>query len=137
MPNFISQSRIFADFGATAGGSAGGAVWLQNVMSMKVTDDRSTDVIKAIGVDGGAGFRRKTGGGTISLTENRVVNPIVDWRRLRKEGKQFMIMAQDEQGGVREKWLLCMVSKVDRSLSDEGEHQDEIEIKFLQSYTSQ
>lgn len=136
MGEILSQTKIFVDFGATPGGSGGGAIWLQRVSSLKVTDDRSVDVVKAIGVKGGAGFRRKSGGGTLMLTENRQDDPQVDWRKLKSDEKIFMMMAQDENGGPREKWFSCTVSKVDRSASDEGEHTDEIEIKFLSSVSS-
>jgi hypothetical protein len=133
MGEILSQTKIFADFGATAGGSPGGAIWLQRISSMKVTDERSVEVVKAIGIEGGAGFRRKTGGGTLMLTENRQDKPQVDWRKLKRDKKIFMIMAQDENNGQREKFFSCTVSKIDRSASDEGEHTDEIELKFLSS----
>lgn len=138
MADIISQSKIFVDFGATtpaagAVGLPGGAIWLQNVTKVQVTDDRSVEVVKAIGKKRGAGFRRKAGGGKLMVSENRHTPPQCDWRKLKRDEKVFMMMAQDENGGMREKWLQCTVSKVDRSLSDEGEHTDEIEIVFLDS----
>ncbi len=130
---FTSSTKIFVDFGATPGGSLGGAVWLQAITSFKVTDERATEIKKGIGVRGGAGYVRKQGGGSIAMTETRQQLPQVDWRLLHREEKIFMVMAQDENQGPREKWLSVTVSKVDRSSNDEGEHTDEIELKFLRS----
>lgn len=135
---FTSSTKIFVDFGATAPaaggvGSPGGAIWLQAITSFKDTDDRSKEVKKAIGVKGGAGYQRKQGGGTIMLTELRQQTPQVNWRQLLRDEKEFMVMAQDENNGPRQKWLIVTVSKVDRSMSDEGEHTDEIELKYLRT----
>ncbi len=135
MGEMISNSKLFIDFGATEGGSAGGAIWLQRVQNMKVTDERGVEVKKALGVRGGAGFIRKQGGGTITISEYRQDVPQVRWRRLLKEEKRFGLSLQDDDG-VREKWFDCTVSKVDRTADDDGNHMDEIEIKFLSSEES-
>lgn len=133
--NLISNAKLYVDFGATQGGSGGGAIWLQRAKDLKDSDDRSVEVRKAIGVPGGAGFIRKEGGGTITISEYRQDVPQVRWRKLRKDRKVFMIMIQDDDG-VRQKWFSCTVSKVDRSLDDEGTHMDDIEIKYLSSEES-
>lgn len=133
---FTSQSKIFIDFGAGASGSPGGAIQLLSITDGEANSDKSVEVVTTIGVDGGAGWRTKTGGGTITFTELRQKKPQVKWRRLEKEKTEFMIMAQDENGGPREKWLPCRISKVERSMDSEGKHTDKIEIKFLQSYES-
>lgn len=133
MADIISNGKIFADFGATPGGSGGGAILLDYVTQMKVTDERKVEVTKAIGKKRGAGFRRKAGGGMLTLTEDRHRPRQVNWRKLQNEGKIFTIIAADEDGGEREKFLSCTVSNVGRSASAEGEHQDEIEIAFLDS----
>lgn len=130
MGEIISQTKLYADFGATPGGSGGGAVWMQRVTNFKVTDARSTEGVRAVGVRGFAGVREKEGGGTIALTELRQDTPQIDWRKIKKDRKYFMLTAQDENGGVREKFLRCRVSKVDRSADDDGNHTDEIEIIF-------
>jgi hypothetical protein len=139
MGDMISNSRLFIDFGATPGGSGGGAIWLQRVQNIKVTDERGTEVKKAMGVKGGAGFIRKQGGGTIVISEYRQDIPQVRWRRLLKDGKVFGLSLQDGETfgeGVREKWFDVTVSKVDRSGDDDGNHMDEIELKFLSSEES-
>lgn len=133
----ISNAKVYIDFGPTEGGSAGGAIWLERVQNLKVTDERGVEVKKALGVRGGAGYVRKNGGGTLTISEYRHANPQVRWRRLWKEEKVFMIMMQDDaEDGVREKWFDCTVSKVDRSSDEDGNHMDEVEIKFLDSEES-
>jgi len=135
MGEMISNSKLFIDFGQTEGGSGGAAIWLQRCQNMKVSDDRGVEVKKALGVRRGAGFIRKQGGGTITISEYRQDDPQVRWRRLLKDEKIFILALQDDDG-VREKWFDCTVSKVDRSDNDDGEHMDEIEIKFLSSEES-
>jgi hypothetical protein len=135
--DLISNSKLYIDFGPTDGGSAGGSLWLERIQNMKVTDERGAEVKKALGKRGGAGVIRKQGGGTITLSEYRHQNPQVRWRVLLKEGKWFQLALQDEgDDGVREKWFDCTVSKVDRSADEDGNHMDEIEIKFLSSEES-
>lgn len=131
MGEIISATKIFADMGQVAGGvSVGGAVWLQRISKFADSDARKTEGKKAIGVDGFAGVQETTGGGTITMTEYRQDKPQVDWRKVKKDKKYFMIMTQDENSGLREKFLRCRVSKVDRSADDEGQHTDEIEIIY-------
>lgn len=131
----VSNAKLFIDFGPTEGGSGGGAIWLQRVQNLKVTDDRGVEVRKALGVRGGAGFTRKQGGGTLTISEYRQADPQVRWRRIQRDEKVFQMALQDDDG-VREKWFDCTVSKVDRSADEDGNHMDEIEIKFLSSEES-
>lgn len=129
MNNLISNAKLFVDFGATFGGSAGGAIWLQRAKDLKDTSAKSAEGKKAIGVKGFAGVIRKNGGGTLALSEYRQDEPQVRWRKLEEDGKFFTLVVQDE-GGVRQKWFNCTISKVDRSLDEEGNHMDEIEIIY-------
>lgn len=132
--DLVSNADIFIDFGATEGGSSGAALKLERCTNMKVTDERSVEVKKAIGVRGGAGYIRKNGGGKIMLTELRYQKPPFSWQRLWKDNKQLMIVAQDEgEDGVRERWYGVTVSKIDRGMDDEGNHTNEIELAFLYS----
>lgn len=125
--NFTSQTKLFIDFPATTGGSGGGALLIPDADKMDVTDDGEVKVVKTIGV-GPAGHREVLGGQMIKLTVNRSAAPAVKWRRLKKDKKYFMLMVQDENGGSREKFFNCRVSKIGRTANAEGEHQDEIEI---------
>lgn len=138
MADIISNAKVFIDFGTTSPAAglqalAGGAIWLQFLDQMKVSDGRSVEVKTVIGKKRGGGFKRKPGGGTLMLTENRHNPQQVNWAKLKRDESIFMIMVQDENGGTREKFLSCTVSKYDESKSSEGEHQDEIEIAFLDS----
>lgn len=132
MAEIISQTKVFIDFGAAAGvaGSIGGAIWLQRLTKFQVTDARSTEGVKAIGVSGFAGVREKQGGGTIAITELRQDSAQVDWRQIKKERKYFTLTTQDENNGKRSKFLRCRISKVDRGADDEGMHTDEIEVIY-------
>ena len=56
-----------------------------------------------------------------------------DWRKAKKKNQILQITTQDENGGVREKFLRCTVSKVDKSMDDEGNHTDEIELIYGES----
>jgi hypothetical protein len=133
----ISNADLFIDFPA-AGESSGGSILLDRVTNMKVTDERGTEIKRTIGKKrGAAGYIRKKGGGKIMLTELRHANPVVRWRRLWIDDTVFMLTAQDDaEDGVREKWFSCTVSKVDRSMDEEGNHTDEIEITYLDSEES-
>jgi hypothetical protein len=134
MGEITSQTKVFIDFGAASGiaGSIGGAIWLQRLTKFQVTDARSTEGVKAIGVSGFAGVREKECGGTIAITELRQDVPQVDWRQIKRERKYFTLTTQDENNGKRAKFLRCRVSKIDRGADDEGMHTDEIEVVFGQ-----
>jgi len=136
MGEINSQTKVFIDFGATAGGSGGGALLLKRVKSVKVKDERGVEIVKAVGVKGGAGYRRKEGGGTITLEVYREDIPEIAWRAVRDDKKIFTWTMQDENDGPRENFYQCTVSTVDRSSDDEGSHMDEIELKFLSSEES-
>lgn len=133
MSEIISQTKCFVDMSATAGGSGGGSLLLERIKDVKISDERGVEILKAIGVRGGAGYRRKTGGGTLAISEYRTIAPQVDWRAVLRDQKVFTWTMQDENSGLREKFLGCTVSKIDRSADEEGTHMDDIEIKFLRS----
>lgn len=139
MGEMISNAGLFVDAGATEGGSGGRLVKLEHVSKMSVKDDRGVEIKKAIGVRGGAGYKRTQGGGTITLSEYRQDKPKCPWRQWRDEGKIFEVMVIDDgvpgssSEGVTEAWHSVTVSKVDRDLDDDGNHMDEIELKYLSS----
>lgn len=139
MGEMISNAFLYVDAGATEGGSGGRLVKLEHVSKVSVKDDRGVEIKKAIGVRGGAGYKRTEGGGTMTLSEYRQDKPKVPWRQWRDEKKVFEMSIQDEgvpgssSLGVLEQWHSVTVSKVDRDLDDDGNHMDEIELKFLSS----
>ena len=133
---FTSQTKLFVDFSATplgAGGvgSGGGSIQVMEAENMSVTDEKVVEIIKAIGIKGGAGFRRKTGGLSTVITVNRAKNPSVKWRQVQRDEKVFTVSIQDENNGPRHKLFYATVSKVDRDLDAEGKHQDKVTLMVL------
>lgn len=111
---------------------SGGNFKLERVQKLKETVDKTLEVRKAAGVKGGAGFKKSQGGGGLTLTVYRESpEPEVDYRRLEESGERFEITTQDEDNGPREQYQACRVEKVEKSLDEEGEHMDEVSIKFL------
>lgn len=142
MLNFTSNSKAFIDFGASAASAAspiaqpGGAIWLQAVSNVEEDDEGSVETKPAMGVSGAAGFITKEGGKKLTVTEYRQTKPQVKWRALKKAKTLFMFMVQDENGGPRQKWFPCRVSKVTRGSDAEGKHEDKIEIVALDGLES-
>ena len=126
--NFTSQGKIFIDMPGPRGASR----QLLTVRKFDVKEDGSVDVITTIGVDGGAGWRKKQGGFKITMTAVRTVGqvPEVDWDFAKATDKIFTISTEDEQNG-RQQSYLCRVSKTDTSKDDQGVHEDEIELAAL------
>ena len=105
---------------------------LRRVKNLKDDVDRTLEVRKAVGVEGGAGFKKSTGGGSLTLSVYRESpEPEVDYRALEESGERFTITIQDEDGGPREQYQACRVEKATRTLDDDGENMDEVSIKFL------
>lgn len=136
MAEITSQTVCYIDFSATPSGSGGGSIRLARVKDAKIKDDKKAVVVKALGVNGGAGFRRTTGGGTLTLAVYRDAKPEVNYRQLQADKKLFAFTMQDENGGIRETFFPCTVSNVDRNDDEEGNHMDEVEIVFLGSTQS-
>jgi hypothetical protein len=142
MGEVVSQCKFFADFGATAAlgnilASAGGSRQLTKVKSADVKDDRDVEVVMAVGVEQGAGFRDKQGGGEISLQVYRETTktPETDWRKLKTDRKVFTFTIADEGNGLRESFT-CRVAKVDSKDDEAGVHEDTVTLKFTKRYKS-
>lgn len=123
MPNFVSQGKIFVDIPGP------GAVSRQ-LLTCKKFDAKpqgSREVITAIGVEGGAGWRKKQGGVEIDMTLVRETGqaPEVDWYATDRLNKVFTLTTQDEGNGRRQAYL-CMVSKIDTTKDDAGVHEDTV-----------
>lgn len=120
-----SVAKIYIDY-------SGGNFQLRRVKNLKDDADRSLTVQKAVGVNGGAGFKRSKGGCSVTLSVYRESpDPEVNWRALADSHEHFTITTQDEDGGLREQYQVCEVEKVTRSTDDEGENMDEVSIKCL------
>lgn len=132
MGDVVSQAKFFIDF-SNGDGSSAGNLQLTRCKTADVSDERETEVVKAIGVTGGAGYRRQEGGGELSLEVYReTLSPEVRWRRIRDDKTIFTFTMQDEDG-IREAFYGCTVSNVARKDDDSGSHMDTVKIKFLRT----
>ena len=140
MGEFVSQTKFFIDFGAASASGAltgGASRLLTKVKKADVKSDADVEVLMAVGVDQGAGFRDKQGGGEISLTVYRETGkvPEVNWRQVKADRKTFTFTIQDEQNGLRESFT-CRVAKIDSGDDEAGSHEDSVSLKFTKRYFS-
>lgn len=137
MGEIVSQSKFFVDAGATTGGGGGASRLLTKVKSADVKSDEDVEVVMAVGVSQGAGFRNKQGGGEITLNVYREVGrtPEFDWRRAKTDRKTLTFTIQDEDNGLRESFT-CRVAKVDSKDDEAGVHEDTVVLKFTKRYKS-
>lgn len=137
MGEIISQSFHFVDAPATQGGTAGVSRQLTKCKNVDVKDDRKTEVVMAVGVDQGAGFRDKQGGGEITFVQFRETGkaPEVDWRGFKTDRKTFTWTIQDELNGLRESFT-CRVSEVSSKDDDQGVHEDNVTLVYTKRYKS-
>lgn len=137
MGEVVSQSYFYVDAGATIGGAAGLSRRSTKIKSADVKDDRDVEVVMAVGVEQGAGFRDKQGGGEISLVVYRETgpNPETDWRAFKRDRKIFTFTIQDESAGQRESFT-CRVAKIDSKDDEAGTHEDTVTLKYTKRYDS-
>lgn len=133
--NFVSQGKIFIDMP----GPKGASKQLLTVKKFDVKDNGSREVVTTVGVDGGAGTRKKQGGFTITMTCIRTVgqDPEVDWDYAKDTDKFFTVSTEDENNGRKKSYLFVQVSKTDTSKDPDGAHEDEIELVCLQRVEDQ
>ena len=126
--NFASQAKIFIDMP----GPKGKAGQLLTVTKLDVKEDGSVDVITTVGVQEGAGWRKKQGGYKITMTIVRTVDavPEVDWVYAKITDKIFTLSTEDEGNGIKLSYL-CRVSKADYGTDNQGVNESEIEIAAL------
>lgn len=125
MAEIVSQGQIFVDM-------AGTSRQLLKVKSLDIKDGRSTEVVMAVGVSGGAGFRNKEGGFEIDMTIYREVGdaPEVDWYAAKRDRKTITLTTQDEDNGRRQAYT-SRVSKVDTKKDEAGVHEDTVTLVAL------
>lgn len=128
MAEIVSQGKIFVDIG----GSGGTSRQLLRCKSLDVKDGRSTEVVMAIGVSGGAAFRDKEGGFEIDMTVYREVGeaPEVDWYAVKRDRKTITLTTQDENNGRRQAYT-SRVSKIDTKKDEAGVHEDTVTLVAL------
>lgn len=116
MSDIASQGEIFVNIAGV-----GALKQLERCKSMDIKDGRSTEVVMAIGVRRGAGFRRKQGGFEIDLEifEEEGKSPEVDWYKVNESEATFTITTVDEADGYRYAYT-SRVSKIDRKKDAEG-----------------
>lgn len=126
--NFASQAKIFIDLP----GPKGKAGQLLTVTKMDVKEDGSVDVITTVGVNEGAGWRKKQGGYKITMTIVRTVDaePEVDWVYAKLTDKIGTISTEDEGNGQKLSYLF-RVSKADYGTDNQGVNESEIELSAL------
>lgn len=117
MADISSRGEIFVNIQ----GAGAALKKLERVKSMDIKDSRTTEVVMAVGVLRGAGFRRKQGGFEIDMEiyEERGRNPEVDWFLVNNAEPTFTITTQAQGGGFRYQYT-CQVSKLDTKMDDEG-----------------
>lgn len=103
---------------------------LERVKNIDVKDGRTTEVVMAVGVQRGAGWRRKQGGFEIDMVSYRQVGrvPEVDWFIVNNAYSTFTLIQEDtEQGinGFRYAYLV-KISKIDTKTDAEGVLEDTI-----------
>lgn len=118
MADVASQGEIFVNI--AGGGSA--LKKLERVESIDIKDGRTTEVVMAVGVGRGAGFRRKQGGFEIDMSvyDEKGRLPEVDWYKVNDSGATFTLSTQTEGNSFKYAYV-CQVSKVDRKISKEGD----------------
>lgn len=116
MADIVSQGTIWVNIAGV-----GSLKQLQRVKSIDIKDGRSTEVVMAIGVKRGAGFRRKQGGFEIDMEiyEEEGKQPEVDWYLVNDNEDTFAITTQDEDDSWRYAYT-SQVSKIDRKKDAEG-----------------
>ena len=132
---FVSQGKILIDMP----GPRGKAGQLLTCEKFDVKEGGSVEGVVTIGVNEGAGHREKQGAHTISMTFIRTAgsNPEVDWVYAKQTKKRFTISTEDDDGGLKQSWLYCRVSKIDPSKDPDGNHKDEVEVVALQRIADQ
>ena len=129
MADVASQAEIFV----TIAGQGAALKKLERVKSIDIKDNRSTEVVMAVGVQRGAGFRRKQGGFEMDMDVYDEVGrqPEVDWDRVNDSRATFTIVTQSEGNGFRYSYV-CQVSKVDRKFDDEGNNMKTVSVVATQ-----
>lgn len=125
--DIVSKSSISIDF-------SGGNFKLKRVEKATVKHDSTTDVVLAIGVSGGAGYRDKEGGGELTFEfYPETGDPEVDYWALFRSREQFAVVIQDKPTGRRAQYRSCrVVSPPEESKQADGTNMNTVGIKFLQ-----
>lgn len=125
MSEIQSQARYYIN------SASQGNKQLRKVKSLDVKDDSKVEVVRAVGVDGGAGFQASTGGYSLTLeVYGETGKEEVDWEALKAAGEQFSFTVQ-AVGGRRMVFRPCRVSSIGQKGDDGGSHMRTVEVVSL------
>lgn len=125
MGDIVSQAKFYVD-------GPFGNFQLRKCKSADPTSEKDAEVVTAVGVDGGAGYRFKEGGGEITLEvyiEQGTAE--VNWQR-QCDLKTLFAFTIQYVGGERWQYLSCVVASVSPKSDDQGSHMQSVKLKFLQ-----
>jgi len=93
--------------------------------------DAKIEIVTALGVEGGAGTRSQTGGGSLSGSFYREEKPLqVDWRRLYTTKEKFTMTYEDENG-ITQQYLFVQVTNWPNWKADnDGNVMDTVDMVF-------
>lgn len=125
MGEIVSKAKFSIDY-------SGGNFALKRVKSCDVKFDEDLEVVLAVGVDGGAGYREKNGGGELTLeVYPETMDPEVDYWAVQRSRERFAFVIQDLDG-VREQYRGCRVaSRPGRKIDEQGNMMNTVTVKFL------
>lgn len=126
MADIASQGEIYAQI------EGQGLKKLERCKSIDIKDGRSTEVVMAIGIQRGAGFRRKQGGFEITMAIYDEVGraPEIDWYLVNEAYADFILQTVNEGDGFRYTYL-SRVSKVDTKKDEQGDFMLEVSLVAL------
>lgn len=124
MGEVVSQSYLFID------SPSQGNKKLVRVKTFTPKDDRDVEIVTAIGVDTGAGFRDKPGGGEVQLEVYREMGkPEVDYEYV-QDVKEIFALTRQDVGGRRFQYQGCRVAKIEDASDNEGSHMKSVTVKY-------
>lgn len=125
MGDIVSSAKFHIDY-------SGGNFQLKKVETLDVSFDADLEIVTAVGVKGGAGFREQVGGGELQLdVYSETGIPEVDYLKLHLSKEVFRWVVQ-EDGGQRFQFRNCRVAKPPgRKYDSKGNVMQTVTIKFL------
>ena len=125
MGEIVSKAKFHIDY-------SGGSFQLKRVDSLDISFDAELEIVTAVGVEQGAGYREQTGGGELQIEVfSETGNPEVDYLKLFFSKEQFRWVVQEE-AGQRFQYRNCRVSKPPgRKYDSKGNVMQTVTIKFL------
>lgn len=126
MGEIVSKAKFFIDY-------SGGNFQLKKLDTVDVSFEAELEVVKALGVPGGAGYRESQGGGELALEVfSETGNPEVNYFRLFQTKELFRFVIQEEDG-QRFQYRSCRVAKPPgRKYDTGGNVKQTVTLKFLQ-----